>query len=298
MAHHFVYDCKYCGDVETGGVELNLPDGTRCDDNNAETRDDRCTGGVCAGTPYTCGFCERHDGEDCVRLSQVNAATECEAHLHGGECQALQDTLMGCPHVSHVRPTAPADRVVPQLAVMGQCCHACAAGAPLAGCASWSYSVQTRECRLYAARADAVEDGRAAFNWHTGHVGAGACAEHGTQPECEASGPCAWVAGACQAGPRAQWYFEVAPVNASLNYYDRERALTLVGEGPRASAELCRDWCGTLSVSGVAGQDCQAWNWWALNQSCELLRTVRSWRQTSDQVQVPSPPPMSGCVAP
>ena len=286
-AHRFVYGCKYCSDVETAGAELTLPDGTQCDDNDIETRDDRCLNGVCMGTPYTCGFCERHDGESCVRLSQVNAGTECEAHLHGGECQALQDNLMGCPHLSHVRPTATADHVVLSLAVMGQCCHACAAGAPLANCASWSFSVQTLECRLYASRADAVEDGRAAFNWHTGHVGAVACALYGTQSECETSGPCAWVAGACQAAAdsRSQWYFVPAPLGAhtALKYYDRERALTLLAEGAKGSADLCRDWCRTLSV-GVAGQDCQAWNWWVLNQSCELLRTVQRWTQTSDQL--------------
>ena len=284
VAHSFVYDCKYCSDDETAGAELTLPDGTQCDDNDIETRNDRCLNGVCVGTPYTCGFCERHNGESCVRLSQVNAGTECEAHLHGSECQQLQDNLMGCPHLSHIRPTATADHVVPSLAVMGQCCHACATGVPLADCASWSFSVQTLECRLYASRADAVEDGRAAFNWHTGHVGGVSCAGYGTQSECETSGPCAWVAGACQAAAdsRAQWYFVPEPIDATLSYYDRSQSLTLLAEGVKGSADLCRDWCRTLSVS-VAGQDCQAWNWWAGNQSCELLRTVRRWTQTSDQ---------------
>ena len=296
----FVYDCKYCSDSDSPGQERNLPDGTRCDDNDIRTRNDRCTNGVCSGTPYTCGPCERHDGESCVILSQVNAGDECDTSAHATTCTKTTENLMGCPKVSHRRPTATAGRVVAAVDVMGQCCYMCVKGTRLPGCKSWAFSVQTNECRLYTiTTASALEDGRDAYNWHTGQVSTSPpnCAPYTSMTDCETSGlACSWVksgaGGSClpAADFRQLWKFIPATLDMSLNYYDREHARPLLAIGTKSSMSDCQSWCKTWSESGLR---CLAWNWWENDRKCELLRTVREWVQP-----MPSEPVWSGYRTP
>ena len=51
--------------------EMASPDGTACDDGDANTGDDQCSAGACIGRPY----CQCNDGTDCA--SQVCDAASC-----------------------------------------------------------------------------------------------------------------------------------------------------------------------------------------------------------------------------
>ena len=283
----FLYDqCSYCHDYGTGGFPQTSANGRRCDDGNMRTRDDQCVDGACRGTPYACGFCERHDGERCVTLSQVNAGAECDSAAHSAQCTAMAESLMGCPKVSHRRPTATAHRVLQAVGVMGQCCYQCL---HMDACKSWAFSVQTHECRLYtSSTAGALESSRNTFNWHTGQVSATSpdCAPYTGITACETSGlACQWVSGSCVPASdfRHQWKFIPATPDSALNYYDRENTRTLLAIGTKSSWADCRSWCDGYSDSGLT---CLAWNWWELDQKCELLRTVRQWMQPVPAQQV------------
>ena len=89
-----------CGNNNNGACTSS------CSDHNRYTRNDQCSGGTCAGTAYTCSWCERHDGSGCQLLSQISAAKECDTSLHSSECSTLGRNLMGCPKLSHRKPTA------------------------------------------------------------------------------------------------------------------------------------------------------------------------------------------------
>ena len=112
--------------------------GSECNDHNRKTRNDQCNGLTCAGSSYSCGWCQRHDGDGCTLLSQIGAAKECDTDEHGtAKCAALEENLMGCPKLSHRKPNADPTDTLNGLTVMGQCCYQCAKQVPPVPPVSW-----------------------------------------------------------------------------------------------------------------------------------------------------------------
>ncbi len=88
----------------------NRADGTACDDGNPCTYPDTCTGGVCAGTPYTCApptLCQTAtcDGRGGCLVANLADGTPCndgDVCTYGDACHAgsCTGTEYACPAVS------------------------------------------------------------------------------------------------------------------------------------------------------------------------------------------------------
>ncbi|XP_068693727.1 uncharacterized protein [Montipora foliosa] len=85
------YPCQQC-DTNNNNQwtnNNNLP----CSDNNLNTKNDRCSGGTCVGTPYNCLSCEAHDGSGCP--------------LKAGYCVIMTGGHRTCYAKNHLKPGNP-----------------------------------------------------------------------------------------------------------------------------------------------------------------------------------------------